>query len=64
MNAKKNYNIPLQPIIGVEIFYRWGIDFIGPFIISNRYENILMVVEYVSRWTEAIQQELMIINSP
>ncbi|RDX79159.1 pol, partial [Mucuna pruriens] len=36
------------------IFDAWGIDFIGPFPVSNAYSNILLVVDYVSRWVEAI----------
>ncbi|RDX75297.1 pol, partial [Mucuna pruriens] len=30
-----------------------GIDFMGPFLISNGYSYILLVVEYVLRWVEA-----------
>ena len=46
--------MPLKPIIEVEIFDHWGIDFMGPFPNSNGYEYILMAVDYVSRWVEAI----------
>ena len=46
--------MPLNPIIMVEIFNVWGIDFIGPFLISFRNEYILLVVDYVSKWIKAI----------
>ena len=46
--------MPLKPIIEIEIFDLWGIDFMGPFPSSDGYEYILMAVDYVSRWVEAI----------
>ena len=46
--------MPLRPIIEVEIFDLWGIDFIGPFPNSNGFEYILIAVDYMSRWAEAI----------
>ena len=46
--------MPLNPILIVEIFDVWGIDFIGPF--PNSYGNlyILVAVDYVSKWVVAI----------
>ncbi|RDX90240.1 Pol polyprotein, partial [Mucuna pruriens] len=35
------------------IFDVWGIDFMGPFPISNGNSYILLVIGYVSRWVEA-----------
>lgn len=46
--------MPLQNIIEVELFYSWGMDFIGPLPKSNSREYILVVVNYVSKWVEAI----------
>ena len=46
--------MPLNPIIIIEIFYVWGIDFMGPFPPSFGYEYILLAVDYVSKWIEAI----------
>ena len=46
--------MPLKPIVEVEIFDLWGIDFMGPFPNSDGYEYIFMVVDYVSQWIEAI----------
>jgi hypothetical protein len=46
--------MPLNPILIVEIFDVWGIDFMGPFPPSFGYEYILVGVDYVSKWVEAI----------
>ncbi|RDX98227.1 gag-pol, partial [Mucuna pruriens] len=43
-----------QPILFYEVFDVWGIDFMGPFPISNGYSYILLVVDYVSRWVDTI----------
>ena len=44
----------LNPILVVEIFYVWGIDFMGPFPPSFGHQYILVGVDYVSKWVEAI----------
>ncbi|XP_077246044.1 uncharacterized protein LOC143885887 [Tasmannia lanceolata] len=51
--TKRNM-MPLNPILVVEIFDVWGIDFMGPF--PNSFGNlyILLGVDYVSKWIEAI----------
>ena len=46
--------MPLNPIIIVEIFDVWGIDFMGPFPSSFGNEYILLAVDYVSKWVEAV----------
>jgi len=46
--------MPLHPILTVEIFDVWGIDSMSPFPKSNGYEYILLAVDYVSKWVEAI----------
>jgi Integrase core domain. len=46
--------MPLNPIITLEIFDCWGIDFMGPFPPSFGCMYILVAVEYVSKWVEAI----------
>ena len=53
LNMGKKDHMPLTPIIEIEIFYVWGIDFMGPFPNSYGFEYILVVVDYVSRWVEA-----------
>ena len=37
-----------------ELFDVWEIDFIGPFPPSNGWSYILLVVDYVLKWIEAI----------
>ncbi|KAH9752666.1 hypothetical protein KPL71_014787 [Citrus sinensis] len=46
--------MPLNPILVVEIFDIWGIDFMGPFPPSFGHQYILVGVNYVSKWVEAI----------
>ena len=38
----------------VQIFYVWEIDFMGPFPPSFGNLSVLLVVDYVSKWVEAI----------
>lgn len=37
-----------------EIFVVWGIDFMGPFPISFGNSYILVAIDYVSKWVEAV----------
>ena len=46
--------MPLSPILVVELFDVWGIDFMGPFPTSYGHTYILVGVDYVSKWVEAI----------
>jgi hypothetical protein len=46
--------MPLNPILIVEIFDIWGIDFMGPFPNSFGFLYILVAVDYVSKWVEAV----------
>ena len=46
--------MPLHPILVLEIFDVWGIDFMGPFPTSFGKLYILLAVDYVSKWVEAI----------
>jgi hypothetical protein len=46
--------MPLNPILVIEIFDCWSIDFIDPFPSSFGFVYILVVVDYVSKWIEAI----------
>ena len=46
--------MPLNPILEVEIFDVWGIDFMGPFPNSFGNQFILVAVDYVSKWVEAV----------
>ncbi|KAG7543337.1 Integrase catalytic core [Arabidopsis thaliana x Arabidopsis arenosa] len=54
-NITRRNEMPQNPILEVEVFDVWGIDFMGPFNPSshgNKY--ILVAVDYVSKWVEAI----------
>ena len=46
--------MPLTVTQDVEVFDCWGIDFVGPFPPSFTNEYILVGVDYVSKWVEAI----------
>ncbi|KAI3700071.1 hypothetical protein L2E82_44686 [Cichorium intybus] len=52
-NISKKDQMPLNPILVVDIFNVWGIDFMGPFPTSHGYVYILVAVDYVSKWIEA-----------
>nr|GEU67679.1 hypothetical protein [Tanacetum cinerariifolium] len=45
--------MPLNNIQVSEIFDIWGIDFMGPFLKSQKFEYILVTIDYVSKWAEA-----------
>ncbi|BBG96342.1 transposable element gene [Prunus dulcis] len=53
-NQSRRNEMPQQSILIVELFDVWGIDFMGPFPSSNGHQYILVAVEYVSKWVEAI----------
>ena len=46
--------MPLNPILVFDLFDVWGIDFMGPFLSSFGYVYILVGVDYVSKWVEAV----------
>ena len=52
-NISRRNEIPLKGILVVQIFYVWGIDFIGPFPSTFGNIYILLAVDYVSKWVEA-----------
>ncbi|KAL4379739.1 hypothetical protein GQ457_02G022960 [Hibiscus cannabinus] len=53
-NISRRNEMPLQNILEVELFDVWGIDFLGPFPSSHGDLYILLAVDYVSKWVEAI----------
>jgi len=53
-NLSRKNEMPLNFILEVEIFDVWGIDFIGPFPSSRGNKYILVAVDYVSKWVEAV----------
>jgi hypothetical protein len=46
--------MPVMNNLQVELFDVWGIDYMGPFTKSRDTEYILVVVDYVSKWVEAL----------
>ncbi|KAL4320295.1 hypothetical protein GQ457_18G010430 [Hibiscus cannabinus] len=53
-NISRRNEMPLQNILEVELFDVWGIDFMGPFPSSFGNLYILLAVDCVSKWVEAI----------
>ena len=51
--SKRNM-MSLNPILEIELFDVWGIDFMGPFPNSFGNQYILAAVDYVSKWVKAI----------
>jgi hypothetical protein len=46
--------MPLTSNLQIDIFDVWGIDFMRSFPNSEGYEYILVAVDYVSKWVEAL----------
>jgi hypothetical protein len=46
--------MPLINNLQIELFDVWGIDYMGPFPPSRKCEYILVAVDYVSKWIEAL----------
>ncbi|XP_013589020.1 PREDICTED: uncharacterized protein LOC106297294 [Brassica oleracea var. oleracea] len=53
-NISKKNEMPQNYILEVEVFDCWGVDFMGPFPPSFKNEYILIAVDYVSKWVEAV----------
>ena len=53
-SISKQNTMPLNPILVIEIFNCWRIDFMGHFPSSFGFVYILIVIDYVSKWIEAI----------
>ena len=50
----RRHMMPFNPILVVDLFDVWGIDFIGPFPASFGYVYIMVRVDYVSKWIEPV----------
>jgi hypothetical protein len=46
--------MPLTTNLQIELFDVWGIDYMGPLPKSGKFEYILVAVDYVSKWVEAL----------
>ena len=53
-NINRRNEMPLQRSFVVQSFYVWGIDFMRPFPPSFCHIYILLAMDYVSKWVEAI----------
>jgi hypothetical protein len=53
-NISQRNSMPLKYNLQIDIFDVRGIDFMGPFKNSCGYEHILVMVDYVSKWVEAM----------
>ncbi|XP_021727790.1 uncharacterized protein LOC110694898 [Chenopodium quinoa] len=53
-NISRRDEIPQNPILDLEAFDVSVIDFMGPFISSHGNNYILVAVDYVSKWAEAV----------
>ena len=62
-NILKRDEMPLHSMLEVEMFNIWGIDFMGPFQPSKGNLYILVAVDYVSKWVEAIATPINDVNT-
>ena len=51
--SKRNI-MPFNPILEIELFDVWGINFMGSFPNSFGNQYILVAMDYMSKWVEAI----------
>jgi len=54
VNINSRDAMPLINNLQIELFDVWGIDFMRPFPPSKKYEYILVTLDYVSKWEEAM----------
>ncbi|CAN6579222.1 unnamed protein product [Malus baccata var. baccata] len=53
-NLSQRNEMPQRSILVIELFDVWRIDFMGPFLSSHGNLYILVAIDYVSKWVEAI----------
>jgi hypothetical protein len=53
-NISQRNAMPLKYNLQIDLFDVWGIDFMGSFKNSHGFEHILVMVDYVSKWVEAM----------
>ncbi|RDX85031.1 hypothetical protein CR513_33830, partial [Mucuna pruriens] len=54
MAISRRHEMPQQPNLFCEFFDVWGIDFMGPFLVSNGYSYLFLAIDYVLRWVEIV----------
>ena len=53
-NISRRSEMPMNYSLVIEPFDCWVFDFMGPFPPSKGYTHILVPVDYVTKWVEAI----------
>jgi transposase InsO family protein len=53
-NISQRNSMPLKYNLQINLFDVWGIYFLGLFKNSHGFEHILFMVDYVSKWVEAM----------
>ena len=53
-NINSRDAMPLTKNLQIELFDVWGIDYMVPFPKSKNCEYILVAVDYISKWVEAM----------
>jgi transposase InsO family protein len=53
-NISQRNSMPLRYNLQIDLSDVWGIDFMGPFKNSHGFEHILVMVDYVYKWVEAM----------
>jgi hypothetical protein len=53
-NISRCNEMPMNYSLVIKPFDCWGFDFMGPFPPSEGYTHILVAVDYVTKWVEAI----------
>ena len=53
-NISRRNEMPMNYSLVIEPFDCWGFDFMGHFPPSQGYTHILVAVDYVTKWVEAI----------
>ena len=53
-NISRCQEMPMNYSLVIEPFDVWGFDYMGPFPSSNGYTHILVAVDNVTKWVEAI----------
>jgi hypothetical protein len=58
VNINSRDAMPLTNNLQIELFDVWGINYMGPLPKSKNYEYILVAVDYVSKWVEAMPSRI------
>jgi hypothetical protein len=53
-NIGRRQEMPMNYSLVCEPFDVWGLDYLGPFPVSDGYTHILVAVDYVTKWVEAL----------